>query len=382
MRHGCQIGRHAQLTRYSNDFQDEAQSSDLPPWIRLRSRPHRAAAGRSFDKDVPANPRIILIGAVILLAEDSSVFRLPLVTYTQMRNVIFITGVSSGIGAATARLFAARGWNVVGTVRREDVAGPWGNHPNVEILKLDVNDGEAVSCIAAKAISVFGRIDVVVNNAGYFQMGPLETSSMEQIRSQYETNVFGLIGVTKAFLPYFRQQGCGLFINISSVSAENGYPFGSVYSSTKGAVVVLTEALNVELAGIGVSAKAVLPGLHATRIFTKVDVAAEVPDGYLPLLRKFLKMQESVRGSDPEIAAEVVWKAATDGRSDRVRYYSGPDASSIPLAKRLMGGAGYWSFFRKTLLAGPGWLTRLMTPQGNTVVEIGDNVRQLKAGTP
>lgn len=294
-------------------------------------------------------------------------------------SVIFITGVSSGIGAATARLFAGKGWKVIGTVRRGADGAAWVDQPNVRILPLDVRDAAAVARVAEEALSVYGRVDVVVNNAGYFQMGPLETSSMEQIRAQYETNVFGLIGVTKAFLPYFRRQGSGIFINISSVSAENGYPFGSVYSSTKGAVMLLTESLNVELAELGIAAKAVLPGLHATRIFTKVDVADGVPLGYGPLLQRFLKMQQSIKGSHPESAAEVVWKAATDGRNDRVRYYSGPDAASLPLAKRLMGSAGYWRFFRKTLLAGPGWLTRLLTPQGQAEVEIGDNVRQLQS---
>lgn len=295
-----------------------------------------------------------------------------------MVKTIFITGVSSGLGAATACLFADKGWNVVGTVRRLEDGVPWQNRQNVRILKLDVSDAAAVAGIADKALAAFGRIDVVVNNAGYFQMGPLETTTMEQIRAQYETNVFGLIGVTKAFLPHLRAQGSGLFINIASVSAENGYPFGSVYSSTKAAVTTLTEALNVELAPVGLSAKAVLPGLHATRIFTKIDVAASVPDGYRTLLRQFIGMQQAVRGSEPEVVAKVVWNAATDGRDDRVRYYAGPDATSVPLAKRFMGAAGYWRFFRKTLLQGPGALTRLMTPQGKARVEFGENLNLMQ----
>jgi NAD(P)-dependent dehydrogenase (short-subunit alcohol dehydrogenase family) len=295
-----------------------------------------------------------------------------------MAQCIFITGVSSGIGAATARLFAERGWNVVGTVRRAEDAALWRDAPHVHILTLDVTDERAVEGIAEAAFAAFGRVDVVVNNAGYFQMGPLESSTMEQIRAQFETNVFGLIGVTKAFLPRLREQGSGLIVNIASTSAENGYPFGSVYSATKGAVALLTEALNVELAPVGLNAKAVLPGLHASRIFTKVDATAEVPEGYRALLSQFISMQGSVRGSEPRVAAEVVWTAVTDGRADRVRYYAGPDAVSIPLAKRLMGGAGYWRFFRKTLLNGPGPLTRMMTPQGTASVALGDNVLALQ----
>lgn len=295
-----------------------------------------------------------------------------------MAKCVFITGVSSGIGAATARLFADRGWNVVGTVRRSEDALAWDRIPNVRILMLDVTDEHAVAWIADQAFALFGRVDVVVNNAGYFQMGPLESSTMEQIRAQYETNLFGLIAVTKAFLPRLREQGSGLFVNMASTSAENGYPFGSVYSSTKGAVALLTEALNVELAAVGLNAKAILPGLHASRIFTKVDVTSSVPDGYRALLAQFVRMQGTVRGSPPEVAAEVVWRAVTDGRDDCVRYYAGPDAVSIPLAKRAMGAAGYWRFFRKTLLEGPSLLTRLMTPQGTAAVEFGENVLALQ----
>ena len=295
-----------------------------------------------------------------------------------MVKAIFITGVSSGIGAAAVRLFADKGWNVVGTVRRTEDGTLWNDHKNVRILKLDVTDAESVAGIADKAFAAFGRIDVVVNNAGYFQMGPLETSTMEQIRAQYETNVFGLIGVTKAFLPRLRAQGSGLLINVASISAENGYPFGSVYSSTKGAVATLTEALNVELAAVGLNAKTILPGLHATRIFTKIDIAPSVPEGYRPLLRQFIKMQQSVRGSEPEVVAKVIWTAVTDGRENRVRYYAGPDATYVPLAKRLMGAAGYWRFFRKTLLNGPDALTRLITPQGRAKVEFGENLYRMQ----
>jgi NAD(P)-dependent dehydrogenase (short-subunit alcohol dehydrogenase family) len=298
-----------------------------------------------------------------------------------MVKTIFVTGVSSGIGAATVRLFAEKGWNVVGTVRRLEDGSGWSEYPNVRVLQLDVTYPEAVAGISSLAVAAFGRIDVVVNNAGYFQMGPLESSTMEQIRAQYETNVFGLIGVTKAFLPSLRVQGSGLFINIASISAENGYPFGSVYSSTKGAVMLITEALNVELAALGLNAKAILPGLHATRIFTKVDVAPSVPEGYRPLLRRFIGTQQSVLGSEPEVVAKAVWKAATDCRQDRVRYYAGPDAVVVPIAKRLMGAAGYWRFFRKTLLNGPNPITRLMMPQGNAKVEFGENIRQMQVDT-
>jgi NAD(P)-dependent dehydrogenase (short-subunit alcohol dehydrogenase family) len=299
-----------------------------------------------------------------------------------MKRTIFITGVGSGIGLSTAALFAQAGWNVVGTVRRFDEPHPLADRPDVRLLRLDVTDSAGVERTAREAIAAFGRIDVVVNNAGYFQMGALESTTMEQVRRQFETNVFGVIAVTQAFLPHLRTQGFGMLVNVASSSAENGYPFGSVYSATKGCIASLTEALNVELDPIGVQAKAVFPGLHATRIFTKVDVAAQPPSAYLPLLRAFLRQQRSVRGSHPDVVAKVIWTAVHDGRADRVRYYAGPDATMIPTAKRLLGHSGYWSFFRRTLLHGPGPLLARFMPQGDTPVEVGANVLALQCQLP
>lgn len=297
-----------------------------------------------------------------------------------MVGTIFITGTSSGIGQETARLFAGRGWSVVGTVRRMEDAAPLAGHPHMRILPLDVRDHGAVERIAGEALAAFGRVDAIVNNAGYFQMGPLETTTMEQVRAQFETNVFGAIAVTKAFLPHFRAQRSGTIVNVASISAENGYPFGSAYSASKAALAVLTEALAVELDGIGVRAKAVLPGLHATRIFTKVDVAASVPAEYRPLLSRFVAEQKAVRGGKPAVVAAAIWEAITDGRDDRVRYHAGPDAMTVARAKRLLGADAYWRFFRKALLRGPGALARRLAPQGDTAVEFGPNIEGLLGG--
>ena len=284
---------------------------------------------------------------------------------------VFVTGTNSGFGRATVERFADRGWNVAATMRRtEEFADIFGGRGNVRVYGLDVTDPDAVASVAGRAIGDFGGVDVLVNNAGYFQMGPLETSTMEQIRAQFETNVFGLIALTKAFLPHFRANGAGTIVNVSSVSAENGYPFASAYSASKAAVAALTEALNVELDAVGVTAKAVLPGQHATKIFTKVDVAPSVPAAYRPLLEGFVSQQSSVKGSRPEVVAEAIWEAATDGRRDKVRYYAGPDATVVPALKRLMGQERYFRFFRNTLLRGPNPLLRRFAPQGDAEVEV------------
>ena len=287
-----------------------------------------------------------------------------------MARTVFITGTNSGIGRATVEFFAAQGWHVVATMRKMEHAAIFEHLENVEVFGLEVTDSEEVEEVAQSAIKTFGQIDVLVNNAGYFQMGPLEVSSMRQIRAQYETNVFGLIEVTKAFIPHFRLRQAGMVINVSSISAENGYPFVSVYASSKAAALILTEALNIELESIGASAKAILPGTHATDIFMKIDVAENVPAEYRPQLEAFFGQQGEVKGSKPEVVAKRIYEAVTDGKRDKARYFAGPDARVIPGAKRLLGQDGYFRFFKNLALNGPSPLMKRLMPQGDEEVVV------------
>ncbi len=117
-----------------------------------------------------------------------------------------------------------------------------------------------------------------MNNAGYYQMGPLEGTSIEQAHRQYQTNVFSIAALIKAFLPTFRAQHSGMIINIASLTAEQGYPYSSIYASSKAAVALLSESLNIELAEFGVIVRVILPGMSATRIFTKIDRGDSIPD--------------------------------------------------------------------------------------------------------
>jgi short-subunit dehydrogenase len=211
---------------------------------------------------------------------------------------------------------------------------------------------------------------VLINNAGYFQMGPLEASTMEQIRAQFETNVFAVIALTKALLPHFREQGTGTIINVSSLSADNGYPFAAVYSASKAAVAVLSEALHIELDGLGITVKTILPGQHATKIFTKIDGVDHIPTAYQALWTQFTRHQRAVKGGRPEAVAHAMYLAATDGRRDRLTYYVGPDATVIPKVKRLLGQARYFRFFKRSLLRQPSRLMTLLMPQGDVDVEV------------
>ncbi len=287
-----------------------------------------------------------------------------------MDKTIFITGTNSGFGRATVEVFADRGWNVVATMRKIELATLFEDRPNVRVLALDVNDARSIPAVVTQAIDAFGTIDVLVNNAGYFHMGPLESSTMEQIRAQFETNVFGLIALTKVFLPHFRANGAGTIINVSSLSAENGYPFAAAYSASKAAVAVLSEAMNIELDGVGIAVKTILPGQHATKIFTKIDTVEHIPAAYQPLWTHFTGHQRAVKGSKAEGVAQAIYEAATDGKRDRVKYYVGPDATLIPKAKRVLGQAAYFRFFKQALLRKPSRLMMLLMPQGDTEVEV------------
>jgi NAD(P)-dependent dehydrogenase (short-subunit alcohol dehydrogenase family) len=286
-----------------------------------------------------------------------------------MAKTVVITGTASGFGRASVQRFAREGWNVVATVRKESDQQVHADVDNVRTLLLDVNDEAADTEFAAKALEQFGKVDALVNNAGYYHMGPVEASSMEQIHQQFQTNVFGLIALTKAFVPIFRQQRSGVVVNLSSISADQGYPFTAVYAASKAAVAAFTEGLNVEMSRFGVSAKAVFPGQHSTRIFGKIDSAADVPEDYQQAMAAFFGSNAS--GSAPEVTADVIFEAVTDGKDSQARYYSGPDAVAIPRARQLLGLSWYWEEFRAAAAGNPSSLwTTLMPGAGDEPIEM------------
>ena len=256
---------------------------------------------------------------------------------------IVITGTASGFGQLSVRQFAEAGWNVVATVRKKTDLDAHAGLENVRTLLLDVDDEEAGLAFGELAKSQFGRVDALINNAGYFQSGPLEATTMDQAHRQFQTNVFGLIAVTKAFIPIFRQQRSGVIVNVSSISADAGFPYTSVYEASKAAVAALSEGLHAELAEFGVTVKALFPGNMATRIFSKVDRAQNTPQDYLPSWDRF-SSTNAVR-SNPQTTADVMFRMVTDGDTGKVRYYSGPDGEAIPRVKQLLGQDWYWEEF-------------------------------------
>ena len=247
--------------------------------------------------------------------------------------VVLITGASSGIGQAAALLFVERGWRVAATMRNPSDGAALAEHQRVTVLPLDVTDHASVEAAIAATLEHMGRIDVVVNNAGYGLFGPFETATDEQIRRLFATNVDGVFAVTRAVLPAMRRQGSGTIINVASIGGLIAQPFFSLYHATKFAVVGFTESLSFELAPLGIRAKVIAPG-GVTTNFAGRSLARTFAEGeehaYGDTLSKVIAATNARRSnySSAALIAETIFTAATDG-TGRVMYVAGPDAEQI-----------------------------------------------------
>jgi NAD(P)-dependent dehydrogenase (short-subunit alcohol dehydrogenase family) len=245
---------------------------------------------------------------------------------------ILITGASSGIGEATAQHFQANGWNVIATMRNPDSAGDLAELDNVHVTRLDVTDSASIAEAVTAGIDRFGRIDVLLNNAGYGAYGALEAFSMERIRRQFDTNVIGLMEVTKAVLPHMRANRAGSIINISSIGGQITFPLGTLYHGTKFAVEGLSEALHYELEPLGIHVRIVEPGMIKTNFGgSSFDFAMDesLPD-YAPMAEAMGRVFGNLASnpSSPETVAEVIWDAANE-TDDRLRFRAGTDAVEL-----------------------------------------------------
>ncbi|MEV7393457.1 SDR family oxidoreductase [Streptomyces sp. NPDC091215] len=249
-----------------------------------------------------------------------------------MTRTILITGSSSGIGRASARHFHEQGWNVIATMRSPERETELTALDNVLVTRLDVQDSASITAAVAAGLERFGRIDVLLNNAGYGAYGLLEAIPMDKARRQFDVNVLGLLETTKAVLPHLRANGSGTVINISSIGGKVTFPLGTLYHGTKFAVEGLSEALHYELAEIGVKVKIVEPGIVDTDFggrsfdFTNDASLAE----YQEFVQAFrtAQTQAAVGADKPEAVAETVYRAATDG-TDQLRYPAGQAATEL-----------------------------------------------------
>jgi NAD(P)-dependent dehydrogenase (short-subunit alcohol dehydrogenase family) len=268
-----------------------------------------------------------------------------------MEKVVLVTGASSGIGRETATLFQAKNWRVAATMRRPEEHGELQKIADIECFRLDVTDVESIKAAISATLEKFGRLDAVVNNAGYGLLGPFEAASDEQIRRQFETNVFGLMNVCREVIPVFRGQKRGTIVNISSISGLAAIPFSSLYAASKFAVEGLTESLQYELEPFGIRVKLIEPGPINTDFYTRSEEIAR-KDGlhvYDERLEKFLEFMNKggAEAPDGSIVAEKIYEAATDG-SKRLRY--GVNTKGLPVLKRLMPEGLFRTTVRKIFL--------------------------------
>ncbi|MCJ7935887.1 MAG: SDR family oxidoreductase [Chryseobacterium sp.] len=246
---------------------------------------------------------------------------------------VFITGASTGLGKAAAQLFQSRGWKVIATMRNPEAASELSALENVTVLPLDVTDPEQIRSAVQKSLES-GDVDVVFNNAGYGLIGPLEALTDEQIVKQLDTNLLGVIRVTQAFIPYFRERKSGTFISTTSIGGLIAFPLGSTYHATKWALEGWSESMAFELNKLGIDIKTVSPGGIKTDFVSRSLDSATAP-AYEEMTNSLFSGMEGMMeaASSPEQIAEVVYEAATDGKT-QLRYVAGEDAKAL-YAQRL-----------------------------------------------
>lgn len=264
---------------------------------------------------------------------------------------ILITGASSGIGKATAKKFAAEGWNVIASMRSPEKETELSLLENVLLTKLDVQDKDSIDAAIKSGIDKFGTIDAVVNNAGFGILGAFEKSTDEQIQNQFSVNVFGVMNVIKAILPHFRAKQDGTIINITSQGGRVTFPTCSLYHSTKFAIEGFSESLSYELLSQHIAVKIIEPGSTESNFFNSAGIAA---DESITAYEEFDKIaldnwnkNDTMTSTAEEIAA-VIYTAATDNK-DQLRYMAGKD-TELYFGIRKRDDQDYVNYMRKAYI--------------------------------
>ncbi len=227
------------------------------------------------------------------------------------KKIILITGASSGIGLELARLLAGRGHRVYATARRPEQTE---KIDGAEFLELDVTDRGTIERCVEQVIQAQGRIDVLVNNAGFAQVGAWEEASLEQVRGQFETNLFGALACIQTVLPHMREARRGRIINVTSILSFIPAPFWGIYAASKAALDSLSESLHQELRPLGIRVTAVQPGITRTTLYERQRLPEKAIDDYAAKRGRALRavrFGERWWGQRPRGAARQVARAAT-----------------------------------------------------------------------
>jgi NAD(P)-dependent dehydrogenase (short-subunit alcohol dehydrogenase family) len=228
-------------------------------------------------------------------------------------------------------------------------------HLPVRTVQLDVTDENSVKNAIQSILSESGRIDLLVNNAGYGMTGAFEDIGMDEIKSLYETNVFGVIRVTQAVLPIMRKQGSGRIINISSGAGRIGYPGGSAYVSSKFALEGLSESMAFEVEQFGIKTVLVEPGFIRTNFAENIVTAKKAQDPNSPYSQMMMQMKSSSHrrrmienAPDADLVASVIVEAAT-AKEPNLRYLAGKDVQQMVAAKKSMSDEEFQNMIRQSV---------------------------------
>jgi len=268
-----------------------------------------------------------------------------------MNKVILITLASSGIGKETAKLFQTKNWKVAATMRSPEKAEDLQKIADVECFRLDVTDVDSIKSAISETLEKFGRIDAVVNNAGYGLIGAFEAATQEQIEKQFQTNVFGLMNVCREILPYFRERKKGIIVNVASVGGRVTFPFSSLYHATKWAVEGFSESLQYEIEQFNIRVKIIAPGPIKTDFYNRSQdlTRKEGLTAYDYFTDKAMPNMQKAGADAPDgsIVAQTIYEAVTDG-TKKMRY--GVNTKGILTARKLLPDSLFFKIVKDAIL--------------------------------
>ena len=279
-----------------------------------------------------------------------------------MKKVVIITGASRGFGELIAKKFQKENFQVIATMRNVDSSPSLKKLENVDIKKLDVTVKSDIKNVVECTVEKYGRIDILINNAGYGAFGFLEEASDEEIRNQFNVNYFGLIDCIKGVLPQMRKQKDGVIVNISSIAGRFGLPFTSLYNSSKFAVEGLTECLHYELSLFGIDIKTVAPGSFRTGFHDSINFTEDEKKEDLDVVRENLKkaLEDGIKneppfpfgfGNNDDVANFVFKKSIT---KSKVSNFVGRDTKIINFFIKIFGRELLFKIIKKL------WFSRIL----------------------
>jgi NAD(P)-dependent dehydrogenase (short-subunit alcohol dehydrogenase family) len=281
-------------------------------------------------------------------------------------NIALVTGSSSGIGFETALLLARSGFQTYATMRDLKKSKNITEIANTEklplrVVQLDVNDDKSVKDAINKIVAENGRIDVLVNNAGYGLFSPIEDVTLDQVKEQFETNFFGVVRVTKEALPIMRKQRKGTIVNVSSGAGRVGIPVYSAYVATKFALEGLSESMRYELKEFGINIVIIEPGVIKTNIVENLktaDIRSKSESPYADIIERvskgFGKMMDN-SSSSPNLVAEAILNAITS-KEPEIRYLVGDDAEYIMKVRKSTSDKEFENWMYESILQEKGFV--------------------------